>query len=104
MLVLSPHLLLLPFLFLLGFANADWKLSITYANGKQITAHGFRNSGCEVLAVSDSPVATFYLEGNINVDTVAFYTDTMCRNGEYKRGTGSTNVNPDQYFKAYKTW
>lgn len=77
--------------------NADWHVSFTYADGGQIEAHGFVNSGCVDLTKTDSDIVTVYFEDNINSDTLELYGSKGCNDLKYTASAGSSNV-PDRRY------
>ncbi|KAF9527242.1 hypothetical protein CPB83DRAFT_856613 [Crepidotus variabilis] len=83
--------------------KADWQASFTYADGGQITAHGFVNSGCVNLFKTDSQIVTVFLEGNINVDTIELFNSRDCNGLAYTGGTGSSNP-PDGFYPSYQVY
>ena len=83
--------------------NADWRLSFTYADGGQVTAHGFVNSGCVNFSKTNSNMITLYFEKNINTDTLKLYNKKDCKDLAYTAGPGSSNV-PDHKYYSYKVY
>lgn len=79
-------------------ADLDWHVSFTFEDGKQVTASGFRNSGCVNFGKTDSDIATIYFDSNINSDTVELYHQQGCRALAYTAGPGSSNVPNERYF------
>ncbi|KAF8149338.1 hypothetical protein B0H34DRAFT_182028 [Crassisporium funariophilum] len=83
--------------------NADWHVSFTFADGGQIEAHGFVNSGCVNLSKTNSDIISVYFEDNINSDTLELYHEQGCRALAYTAGPGSSNV-PDHRYFSYKVY
>jgi len=83
--------------------NADWHISFTFADGGQVTAHGFRNSGCVNFSKTNSDIKTLYFENNINTDTLELYHQQNCKALAYTAGPGSSNV-PDQRYFSYRVY
>ena len=83
--------------------NADWHVSFTYADGGQITAHGFVNSGCVNFSKTNSAITTLYFDNNINTDTLQLYKKKDCKDLAYTAGPGSSNV-PDHKYYSYRVY
>ena len=83
--------------------NADWHVSFTFADGGQVTAHGFLNSGCVNFSKTNSDIKTLYFDNNINTDTIKLYHQKGCKALAYTAGPGSSNI-PDHKYFSYKVY
>jgi hypothetical protein len=83
--------------------NADWHVSFNFADGGQVTAHGFVNSDCVNFSKTNSDITTLYFDKNINTDTLKLYHQRNCKSLAYTAGPGSSNV-PDQRYLSYKVY
>ncbi|EUC36383.1 hypothetical protein COCVIDRAFT_20584 [Bipolaris victoriae FI3] len=96
--------ILLP-LFLTTATNA-WELTVWLNNGKHVTAHGTRNSGCVTYDFDmNSPVKRAKFKESTFADTFELYEKEKCGGRvSYRENGGDYQIVPPRIIKSYKVY
>ncbi|KAF2822502.1 hypothetical protein CC86DRAFT_469851 [Ophiobolus disseminans] len=91
---------------ILAASTQAWELTVWMTDGRHVTSHGTKNSGCVTYDFAMTrAVNKAEFKDSLLADTFELYTQEKCGGKvSYRSGEGSHAVTPARTIKSYKVY